>query len=88
MGSDIGSTHIDMPYSTQGTDGGSLSIAVKNCLTDFSLCVKVVAHTCAGGSNLHTCKAALKQWVTNKDVFYPVKPILSKLHGTCTTWGV
>ena len=58
-----------MPYASGGTDGQSLSVAVKDCLDEFCISKKVVSYTQDGGGNLATCKRALDNSVNNSDIF-------------------
>lgn len=74
----LSNVHIGMPYSSAGTDGQSLSLAVKDCMQEYNLCHKVVSYTNDGGSNLGTCKTALEENVDNTDVFSPRQPIFDQ----------
>ena len=67
-----------MPYASGGTDGQSLSVAVKDCLDEFCISKKVVSYTQDGGGNLATCKRALGESVDNSDVFFPNQPIFEQ----------
>ena len=49
-------SRLGMPWSKGGTDGQSLSIAVKSCVDKFGLQNKVLCYTLEGGGNLKTCK--------------------------------
>jgi hypothetical protein len=55
-GVDKANTNLGMPWSKGGTDGQSLSIAVKSCIDKFHLRSKVISYTSDGGGNLKTCK--------------------------------
>jgi hypothetical protein len=81
-------THLGMPWS-KGTDGQSLSIAVKSCIDKFHLRCKVISYASDGGGNLKTCKDYLNEMVSNDAIFNPSKPIFEQrclahaLSGAC-----
>ena len=81
--------HLGMPWSKGGTDGQSLSIAVKSCVDKFGLQNKVLCYTSDGGGNLKTCKDNLDKVVTNGAIFNPSLPIFEQdclahaLSGAC-----
>lgn len=55
QGSAYQCAHLGMPFSQFGTDGQSLSIAVRNCIDKYTLSSKVVAYTKNNGGNLVKC---------------------------------
>jgi hypothetical protein len=71
-------THLGMPCSKGGTDGQSLSVAVKSCIDKFHLRKKVISYTSDGGGNLKTCKDYLNEMVRNDAIFNPSKPIFEQ----------
>ena len=82
-------THLGMPWAKGGTDGQSLSVAVKSCIDKFHLRSKVISYTSDGGGNLKTCKDYLNEMVSNDAIFNPSKPIFEQsclahaLSGAC-----
>jgi hypothetical protein len=64
--------------SKGGTDGQSLSIAVKSCIDKFHLRSKVISYTSDGGANLKRCKDYLNEIVSNDAIFNPTKLIFEQ----------
>jgi hypothetical protein len=64
-------THLGMPWSKGGTDGQSLSVAVKSCIDKFHLRSKVISYTSDGGGYLN-------EMVSNDAIFNPSKSIFEQ----------
>jgi hypothetical protein len=82
-------THLGMTWSKGGTDGQSLSMAIKSCIDKFHLRQKVICYTLDGRDNLKMFKDNLDEAVSNDAIFNPSKPIFEQsclahaLSGAC-----